>query len=79
VEAATAHHRDVVRRSHMRRRLQMRIVFEPARLSADHLRRAYELVVPIVRREVGTNAERASFHMERARGRIQGRGQGGRR
>jgi hypothetical protein len=69
---------DVLRRRHMRRRLQLRIDFEPARLSADHLRRAYELVVPIVRREVGTNTERANINVERPRGRIQGRGAGGR-
>jgi hypothetical protein len=36
----------------MRRRLRLQVVFEPDRLSVDHLRSAYELVVPIVRREV---------------------------
>jgi hypothetical protein len=44
----------------MRRRLHLRIVFEPARLSAEHLRRAYEIVVPIARREVEKKTERAN-------------------
>ena len=40
----------------MRRRLSIQVVFEPARLSAEHLRTAYELVVPIVQREVRAKA-----------------------
>ena len=40
----------------MRRRLHIRTIFEPARLSADHLRNAYELVVPVVQREVRAEA-----------------------
>jgi hypothetical protein len=36
----------------MRRWLQIQVVFEPVRLSADHLRSAYERVAPIARREI---------------------------
>jgi hypothetical protein len=35
----------------MRQRQSIQIMFEPGRLSADHLRRAYELVAPVVKRE----------------------------
>jgi len=51
----------------MRRRLNIQVVFEPARLSADHLRTAYEQVVPIVQREVGAQA--AADHDQQRRGR----------
>jgi hypothetical protein len=36
----------------MRRRLRIQVIFEPARLSADHLRNAYGIVAPIAKREV---------------------------
>ena len=35
----------------MDRRFSLRVAFEPTRLSAEYLRRAYERVVPIARRE----------------------------
>jgi hypothetical protein len=47
----------VLRASGMRRRLSIHVVFAPARLSADHLRSAYELVVPVVQREVHADGE----------------------
>jgi hypothetical protein len=55
----------------MRRRLRIQVVFEPARMSGDHLHRAYDLVVPIVQREV-VRAEAAS-HDQLARGRARPR------
>lgn len=61
----------------MRRRLHVRIIFEPARLSAEHLRRAYEIVVPIARREVQKETERATVDAKRPPGRVQGRGERG--
>jgi hypothetical protein len=51
----------------MRRRLHLQVVFEPARLSADPLRTAYELVVPIVQREV--RAQATADHDQQPRGR----------
>lgn len=60
----------------MRRRLNLQIVFEPARLSAEHLRRAYEIVVPIARREVAKKTERAKMKATRRLGRVRGRGEG---
>jgi hypothetical protein len=30
--------------------MQIRVAFEPTRLSAEHLRRAYEIVLPVVKR-----------------------------
>lgn len=51
----------------MRRRLNIQVVFEPARLSADHLRTAYEQVVPIVQREV--RAQATADHDQQCRGR----------
>lgn len=35
----------------MRHRRPIQIMFEPGRLSADHLRRAYELVAPVIQRQ----------------------------
>ena len=58
----------------MRRRLYIRTVFEPARLSADHLRRAYELVMPVVQREVRADAAGLDQpHRGRTRPRREGR------
>jgi hypothetical protein len=36
----------------MERPLRIRVAYEPKRLAAEHLRRAYEDLVPITRREV---------------------------
>ena len=53
----------------MRRRLRLQVVFAPARLSADHLRSAYELVVPVVQREVHADAvAEAKNHNPKPRG-----------
>jgi hypothetical protein len=47
----------VLRPGSMRRRLRIRVVFEPARLSAEHLRSAYERVAPVVCRELRPKVE----------------------
>jgi hypothetical protein len=36
----------------MRRQLDMSVAFAPTRLSADHLRVAYDIVMPIVERRI---------------------------
>ena len=38
----------------MRRRFEIRVAFSATRLSAEHLRAAYEVVTPIVRRAIAT-------------------------
>jgi hypothetical protein len=38
-----------------RRELKMRVAFAPTRLSAEHLRTAYEIAIPIVERAVSTD------------------------
>jgi hypothetical protein len=63
----------VLRPSCMRRRLHIQVVFESARLSADHLRSAYELVVPVVQREVRAEA---AGHDQPSRGRARPRREG---
>jgi hypothetical protein len=55
----------MLRPNGMRRRLHIQVVFEPARLSADHLRSAYELVVPIVRRDVRASVEAEAHDQQR--------------
>ena len=57
----------------MRRLLRLQVVFEPDRLSVDHLRSAYELVVPIVRREVRSES---MVHDQQRRGRSRPRREG---
>jgi alpha-ketoglutarate-dependent taurine dioxygenase len=42
----------LLRPSRMRHRRDIQVRFEPTRLSADYLHRAYELVVPLTRRVV---------------------------
>jgi hypothetical protein len=37
----------------MRRQLHIRVEFAPTRLSAEYLKRAYEMVVPVARRVAG--------------------------
>jgi hypothetical protein len=44
----------------MRREMQIRVAFEPTRLSAEYLRRAYEIVLPLVERTVTKAAENAA-------------------
>jgi hypothetical protein len=36
----------------MRRGLEIRVAFAPTRLSAEHLRAVYEMVTPVVDREI---------------------------
>lgn len=60
----------------MRRRLRIQVIFEPARLSADHLRSAYERIVPVARRDVPTRGEVAAYEQQphgRTRAQRQGR------
>jgi hypothetical protein len=40
----------------MRHRRPIQIRFEPGRLSADHLRRAYDLVAPVLQRRARAGA-----------------------
>ncbi len=40
----------------MERPLRIRVAYEPTRLAAEHLRHAYECLVPITRREVRSAA-----------------------
>jgi hypothetical protein len=40
----------------MRRHLRLQVVFQPVRLSADHLRNAYQFVLPITQREARAGA-----------------------
>lgn len=41
----------------MRRQLRIRVVFEPVRLSAEHLRSAYERAAPVAAREVRSKVD----------------------
>lgn len=52
----------MVRPGGMRRPFRFQVVFAPVRLSADHLRSAYELVVPVVEREVRAETEAEAKH-----------------
>jgi len=50
-------------RRQLRRRLEIREAFSPTRLSAEHLRAAYEVVSPMIERAV----MRENAHRERER------------
>lgn len=43
----------------MRRELKIRVAFEPARMGAEHLHEAYELIVPVHQRRLNAKAELA--------------------
>ncbi len=41
----------------MRREFVLRVAFSPTRLSAEHLREAYEVVTPVTERTVATTEQ----------------------
>jgi hypothetical protein len=49
----------------MRRGLVIRVAFSPTRLSADHLRAAYEVVTPVIERVVIGEEDVATRKRER--------------
>jgi hypothetical protein len=60
----------------MRRGIKIRVAFLPTRLSAEHLRAAYEVVTPVVERTIiPTNNADSARSRERRQGVSQGQGQ----
>ena len=47
----------------MRREFVLRVAFSPTRLSAEHLREAYEVVTPVTERTVATTEQNESEQM----------------
>ena len=45
----------------MRRELKIRVAFEPARMGAEHLHQAYELIVPVQQRRLNAKKPLEEF------------------